>query len=643
MPVPGKHKPALTLDLAECPVPPSLLRSISDGSNPWLLGSDVANEIKDKLLKIGRLNHGASATVHRAVDIETLAIVAIKELTCATAKARDMVQHEVAALDMQRVPLLSARVQPHTPPSAVSKEEGQWRFSEQNEEASSHAGGRAVCPHIVQYYGCSIWKTDSGEALGSKGGERGGDSSRSASGSPANNACSVIIAVEYERGGNLQHCIDKSYRWSLPWLAHISRAALLALKYVHALGRVHRDIKPANMLLNSKGDLKLADFGISRKAEAGSKTLHSMAGTLQYMSPERLRAETYSFSSDHYSLGLTLATVALGECPVPALKNEFDQLEYAEEAADRTHQLGKERGLDPDLLDFLEILLHPDPDLRATTEQCLEHRFLKEAELWPHTHDCKGLLNKFEEVHLEMCESLDPVDIIQRIVKARLDSYYLGPYDQLDLQPLANELGMGEDPLLCHLESVTRDEMASRLGPEVSRMLSPKELGPSGFGNSNEGAHASRFPLEIVGTLRQYVCSLTASQRKLLADGTPRASPENGAVTPAMSDPPSSATATCATPSWGRKASGRRKSTTPAPQHRCNNSSASNWLSNSVTKLRRGRRHTYTSSPATDNESYPEDDFPASSTCDLRDWGVPPVVRSTPATAEKPRRKRWWA
>ena len=77
----------------------------------------------------------------------------------------------------------------------------------------------------------------------------------------------VSVLMEYVDGGSLQDCVDES-RGSRPTesvLANIAWRVLQGLRYVHdSKGRVHRDIKPANLLLNRKGAVKIADFGIAK-------------------------------------------------------------------------------------------------------------------------------------------------------------------------------------------------------------------------------------------------------------------------------------------------------------------------------------------------------------------------------------------
>jgi serine/threonine protein kinase len=92
-------------------------------------------------------------------------------------------------------------------------------------------------------------------------------------------------------------------------VARLGIQAAEALEYAHSLGVVHRDIKPANLLLDARGELWVADFGLARViAEAGPTLSGDVLGTLRYASPEQalaLRA-VLDHRADIYSLGATL-------------------------------------------------------------------------------------------------------------------------------------------------------------------------------------------------------------------------------------------------------------------------------------------------------------------------------------------------
>jgi len=78
------------------------------------------------------------------------------------------------------------------------------------------------------------------------------------------------------------------------------------LQYAHAMGIVHRDIKPANLIVDSRGIVRIVDFGLAR-ALGHADAVHSddTTGTLPYVAPEQLQGRSDA-RSDIYSLGLTL-------------------------------------------------------------------------------------------------------------------------------------------------------------------------------------------------------------------------------------------------------------------------------------------------------------------------------------------------
>jgi serine/threonine protein kinase/Flp pilus assembly protein TadD len=92
-------------------------------------------------------------------------------------------------------------------------------------------------------------------------------------------------------------------------VALLGGQAAAALEHAHNLGVVHRDVKPANLMLDTRGNLWITDFGLARFQEDTGLTLTGdLLGTLRYMSPEQAlgRPTIVDHRADIYSLGVTL-------------------------------------------------------------------------------------------------------------------------------------------------------------------------------------------------------------------------------------------------------------------------------------------------------------------------------------------------
>jgi serine/threonine protein kinase len=92
-----------------------------------------------------------------------------------------------------------------------------------------------------------------------------------------------------------------------------------ALDYAHnRAGVIHRDLKPANLMVNQRGDLKVADLGIARTLAESLRLLtgeRGPRGTLAYMSPQQLDGERATHLDDIYSLGATIYELLTSKPP----------------------------------------------------------------------------------------------------------------------------------------------------------------------------------------------------------------------------------------------------------------------------------------------------------------------------------------
>ena len=129
------------------------------------------------------------------------------------------------------------------------------------------------------------------------------------------------FVMEYIEGNTLQDWCDQ-HRLSITERLKLFRKICQAVHYAHQNLIVHRDLKPTNILVNSEGVPKLLDFGIAKLLSAEvvpdkpdpTLTMHRMM-TPDYASPEQVRGEKITTSSDIYSLGVILYELLTGHRP----------------------------------------------------------------------------------------------------------------------------------------------------------------------------------------------------------------------------------------------------------------------------------------------------------------------------------------
>lgn len=133
----------------------------------------------------------------------------------------------------------------------------------------------------------------------------------------------ISICMEYMDGLSLDIIVQRSGRIHENITGKISASVVKGLSYLKDEHKIlHRDVKPSNMLVNSRGEVKLCDFGVSGMLI--NSLANSFVGTRSYMSPERLNGSEYSVQSDVWSFGISLVEISIGRYPIPApTKEEF--------------------------------------------------------------------------------------------------------------------------------------------------------------------------------------------------------------------------------------------------------------------------------------------------------------------------------
>jgi serine/threonine protein kinase len=129
------------------------------------------------------------------------------------------------------------------------------------------------------------------------------------------------FVMEYIDGANLRQVIRAKTTTPREALSIVAQVCD-ALQYAHEEGIVHRDIKPENILIDKRGRVKIADFGLAKLlgGERGGYTLtqtHQTMGTPHYMAPEQWeKPQQVDHRADIYSLGVVFYELLTGELPL---------------------------------------------------------------------------------------------------------------------------------------------------------------------------------------------------------------------------------------------------------------------------------------------------------------------------------------
>eukprot|EP00736_Rhodelphis_marinus_P008235 Rmarinus@m.17198 len=153
----------------------------------------------------------------------------------------------------------------------------------------------------------------------------------------------------------------------------ICKATLQGLAYLHKNRMIHRDVKAGNLLLNTNGECKITDFGVSASFASTWSKRNTIIGTPFWMAPEVIQQADYNEKADVWSLGITVIEMAEGRPPYSDVHPMRAIFMIPNRDPPRlTHP---ERWSD-DMNDFVAQCLTKDPNLRPSAEQLLQHPFL---------------------------------------------------------------------------------------------------------------------------------------------------------------------------------------------------------------------------------------------------------------------------
>lgn len=191
------------------------------------------------------------------------------------------------------------------------------------------------------------------------------------------NIC-VIHAIEEDNEQQfiVMECLDSATLWekiasgALPAKQAIDFAVQIgeALQEAHGKGIVHRDIKADNIMINSKGQVKVMDFGLAKLKGAAKLTrTSSTVGTLAYMAPEQIQGGVVDARSDLFSFGVLLFEMLTAHFPFRGEHEAAMMYSILNEDPEPLQKYLPDAS--PEIQNIIDKALEKDPDVRYQTCQ----------------------------------------------------------------------------------------------------------------------------------------------------------------------------------------------------------------------------------------------------------------------------------
>ncbi|XP_045832712.1 serine/threonine-protein kinase STY46-like isoform X4 [Trifolium pratense] len=176
------------------------------------------------------------------------------------------------------------------------------------------------------------------------------------------------LVTEYMSGGNMYDFLHiQKVVLTLPSLLKIAIDVSQGVNYLHKNNIIHRDLKTANLLMDEKGVVKVADFGVARlQNQSGIMTAET--GTYRWMAPEVIQHKPYNHKADVFSFGIILWELLTRKLP-------YEDLSPLQAAIGVVHKdLRPEipRDTHPKLVELIHRCWHKDPCLRPDFSEIIK-------------------------------------------------------------------------------------------------------------------------------------------------------------------------------------------------------------------------------------------------------------------------------
>lgn len=183
----------------------------------------------------------------------------------------------------------------------------------------------------------------------------------------------VYMLMSYVPGGELFTHLRRAQRFTPDVTRFYLATIILALKYLHSFNIIYRDLKPENLLLDSRGYLRLTDFGFAKIVDDRTWTL---CGTPEYLAPEIIQSDSHGKAADWWACGVLCYEMLVGYPPF------FDESPYGIYEKILNGHIHWPRSMDPLSRSLIRAFLNPDRSQRLGNmsggpQDILDHPWFK--------------------------------------------------------------------------------------------------------------------------------------------------------------------------------------------------------------------------------------------------------------------------
>ncbi|CAA7406887.1 unnamed protein product [Spirodela intermedia] len=217
----------------------------------------------------------------------------------------------------------------------------------------------------------------------------------------------IYIVLEFVTGGELFDRVSISHgRLKEDEARKYFQQLICAVDYCHSRGVFHRDLKPENLLLDSKGVLKVTDFGLSALPQQVREDglLHTACGTPNYVAPEVINNKGYDGAkADLWSCGVILFVLMAGYLPFddPNLPSLYKKIFKADFSCPSWFSTSVKK--------LIKRMLDPNPETRIKIAEVVENEWFKKG-YQPPAFETSDI--SLDDVHAVFNNSLAPINLV---------------------------------------------------------------------------------------------------------------------------------------------------------------------------------------------------------------------------------------